>query len=234
MGYYWSKACQHTTCVPILSFCFFWLQKNRWPSIRRSFFKQLPEAFQKMDVKILNDKGEIKVNKQWKSWSLLACRVASYFEVMLQGKPAKEYSSTVFWQLRDLQPRVNNTTARAKLGEFLNRMDTVAPDIMILWCPCSQCGGSPMCVNKFRSMCICITSWICDSWPSIVHVRGRFHCATTQTDDGKWWEKLCFLACAVLAVGCRWIYLVISCVHCVFDSLKACPFAVCQGETSEM
>jgi hypothetical protein len=93
----------------------------------------LPEAFEKNGKpKILTDAGEIKVNGKMHKWSTLIKRVPIWFSIILEGKPAKEYSASVYWKLRDIQPREGYQNAEKYLQTALRQIDSVAPAVLEL------------------------------------------------------------------------------------------------------
>ena len=93
----------------------------------------MPEAFEKNGKsKILSDAGEIKVNGKMQKWSTLIKRVPIWFSIILDGKPAKEYSASVYWKLRDLQPRDGYKHAEKHLHATLRNIDSVAPAVLEL------------------------------------------------------------------------------------------------------
>lgn len=103
-------------------------------AMRRKFFELLPGTFGKFGESLLKDDGKIKVKGHYHSWKILIQRVPSYLDIVLSGKPTKEYSKSVFSALLDVFPRETNpaATAKKRLISFLSRVDEVAPPIMIL------------------------------------------------------------------------------------------------------
>eukprot|EP00435_Cladocopium_sp_Y103_P047834 s221_g14.t1 len=94
------------------------------------FFKKLPDAFEKQDkVTILNGAGEVKVNGKMHKWSTIVKRAPMWFSIILDGKPVKEYSASVYWKLRDLQPREGYKNAEKHLHHSLKQLDSVAPAV---------------------------------------------------------------------------------------------------------
>lgn len=84
-------------------------------------------------MSLLNEKGEIRVHNVMHTWVALSQRVSSYFDVVLAGKPAKEYSNSVFYALYGLFPKENSKkNLKEALMVFLRQVDSVAPPIMIL------------------------------------------------------------------------------------------------------
>lgn len=102
-----------------------------FPDVPRQFFKMLPEAFEKQGVKILNDEKQICVRKTWHHWDTITRRAPSYFDIVLHDKSTKEFSSSVFWKLRDCQPR-DNHDAKARLQLFLRHVDSTSPPVICL------------------------------------------------------------------------------------------------------
>ena len=97
----------------------------------RKFFQILPEALKKFDIEILNDKKEVKIDKSYHSWQSICKRAPNYFEIMLNGKPAKEYQSAVFNQLYMIFPKPGSTDMKSKVLTFIRRLDGVAMPIIM-------------------------------------------------------------------------------------------------------
>ena len=91
--------------------------------------QQLPDAFAKHDVQILNSKGEFKMNQTYHPWIHFCKRVPNFFEIQASGKSGKEYANAVYFKLLELQPTDKTADKVLKnLATFLCNVDKIACD----------------------------------------------------------------------------------------------------------
>lgn len=88
--------------------------------------------YSKHGVTLLNAKQEIRVGKVWHSWESLCLRAPQAYDVILAGKPQKEFANSVFYSLHSLLPRATNSDFHNQLVKFLKQVDGVAAPVMMI------------------------------------------------------------------------------------------------------
>lgn len=110
------------------------LELSRSMALLRKFMEMVPGTFEeKLNVKILNGDGKCKIGDVYHDWRYVCQRIPAYFEIVLTGKPVKDYSSMVFNKLLSFYPNSSTKTDFHKvLKKFLRDVDAIAPPVMVM------------------------------------------------------------------------------------------------------
>lgn len=113
--------------IRLISSVVLWFNVAHLASAPRAFMQQLPDAFAKHGVQILNSKGEFKMNQTYHPWIHFCKRVPNFFEIQASGKSGKEYANAVYFKLLELQPTDKTADKALKsLATFLCNVDKIA------------------------------------------------------------------------------------------------------------